>query len=199
MPKQLKYNTGPFKDLVFQGHDDAEAYDKQAGETGSCVESADYNDWWRSGLPSAQPVFAKIIEEKSGVKRGTDEGATEKARQRAKDKGNVSPVEEKFVTYANRAKAGTDPALWKEIEVAVSAASAAISADSSPSARMRGPDKGAIAKAQDVLSRDEAGIEAAVEKMLGSVPNFDLVRDSEGVPEETSLARLVQEYMKVAI
>jgi hypothetical protein len=194
MPKFIEYNTGPFKGLKFIGHDDAEAYDAQANEVGACVLAADLNDWWRSGLPRLHDECIKILEKLSGVSRNVDPVATAKAKERAADSAKIEEVLEKFVPYANRVKASVEESVWTAIDAAVRTLSATIAADSSPTARAKGPDKGSVAKAQSILTRDDEGIEAAVEKLFSLVPDFNLVRDDDGKPDETSLARLIDAW-----
>lgn len=202
MPKTLEVDSGPHKKLVFVGHDDADAYDKQATYTGACVENADLKDIYQSGLPSAHERFLPIIV-KSGITRGVNQRATDAMKGRAKDPTKVEPVAESYITYANRvktlleAKGPEGAAQWAALDAEVHAIP--LVCDSSPTARQKGPDKSILAKADDILTRSDDAIEATVTKLLNVVEGFDLERDAEGKPERVSLARLVQEFMKESL
>lgn len=196
--KSIEVNSGPHKKLTFIGHDDAQAYDEQAGEIGACVNTADLSDVYRSVLPKAHDVFAKILVA-SGIARGVNEKATAAAKQRAKDPEKVKDVPEQYVPYANRVKAtmidNDQEAEWDALDAKVHFAAAAIACDSSPTARAKGPDKAALAKADDILSREEAAMETTITTLLTAVPDFDLARDEEGAPDRVSLANLINEFI----
>lgn len=192
---KIEVNSGPHKKLIFIGHDSAEAYDQQAGQTGACVEAADLSDVYRSLLPDAHEKFATVLT-KSGVARGVNADATAKAKARAKEGAKVQDVPETYTTYANRVKAAVDEETWKSLDDEIHTIAAAMRCDSSPTARQKGPDKAAVAKAQEILGRQPDAIEETVTKLMDVVPAFDLVRDAEGKPEETSLARLVQAFVE---
>ena len=196
----ITVSTGPFKKLDFIGHADAAAYDTQAGKVGACVEEADRSDIYRSLLPEFhEKVFPILTKLAPGVARGVNAKATEAAKAKAKDAARVEDVLEGFVTFANRVKAGVDEATWKEIETEVAALAAKTEADSSPSSRQKGPDKGSLAKATEILGRTTDKIEEAVTKLSDVVPGFALERDAEGVPEKNSLARMIMAWQEASL
>lgn len=203
---KLVVSTGPFKNVVILGHTTVEERDAESGKVGSTLEDADYSDIYRSTLPEIHDKAAKILAEKSGVARGVNAEQTAKNQKRVNDAAakagkeakTVANVDETFVDYANRVKAEADEATWKEIDTEFRAIALATPVDASPSKRVGTPSKAAQEKAADILSRDEAGIETAVDKILALVPNFDLERDAAGKPDATSLARAIMAYTAAA-
>lgn len=205
----IKVGTGPFADLLFQGHGSAAAYDAQAGvkdgEENSAVYTADVSDAYRSLLPEFHSKSTALIEAVSGVTRGVNADATAKAKAKAKDGSKVADVKESWITFANRAestlKAQGDDGLakWKELESQVRELAQGMKSDSSPSSRERGPGKEYLAKADEVLTRSPERIEAAISQMLASVNDYEVERDDAGKPTRESLASLVREYMKAGI
>lgn len=200
MPFITINSLGPFKKVRFLGHESAEAYDKQAGVVGECVETADTSDWYRS-LSNVAASKIMVLLLATGITRKVNAEATAKAKEK---KADASDVLESFVPYANRVKLTLDAteegkAQWAEIDKKVHEITEALEADSSSSAREKGPDKGALAKADDILSRDDAGVEAAVTKLLNVVEGYELERDEAGKPDRLSLARLVMEFLKQSL
>jgi hypothetical protein len=199
MAKQVKVSTGPFKDLLFPGHEDAEAFDREAGEVGACVEEADASVAYRSTLPDFHKAFTDTLEQMSGVKRGVNQEATEKAKARAKDPAKVEPTPESFITFANKAKQAVDENTWKTIDAKAREVAKTVPIDASPSKRQAGPGKDVLAKADDILTLPQDQIEAKVAKYLGKVEGFELDRDEAGKPERSSFARLIKGYLEAIL
>lgn len=197
MPKTITVSTGPFRDLPFPGHENAEEFDREAGEQGACVEEADASVAYRSTLPEFHKAFTATVEQLSGVKRGINEDATNKAKARAKDPAKVEPVPESFITYANRVKASLSEADWKALDSAARELAAQTKIDASPGKRQAGPGKDLLAKADSLLTLPADQLSAKTDKYLGVCEGFDLQMDeATGKPERTSLARLVGKYLE---
>lgn len=196
MPKTITVSTGPFKDLGFPGHENAEEFDREAGYQGAAVEEGDTSIAYRSTLPEFHKAFTPTMEQLSGVKRGINEEATEKAKSRSKDPAKVEPIPESFITYANKVKAQLSDADWKAIDDAARELANTIKIDASPSKRMAGPGKDLLAKADSLLQLPPDQLQAKIDKYLGAAEGYDLTIDeSTGKPERSSLARLVGKYL----
>ena len=196
MTKTITVSTGPFKDLGFPGHDSPEDFDREAGEVGACVEEGDTSIAYRSTLPEFHEAFTKQMEELSGIKRGVNTEATEKAKARAKDGSKVKDVPESFITWANKVKAQLSDADWKAIDAAARECAAGIKIDASPSKRMAGPDKSLLAKADSLLQLPPDQLSAKTDKYLGAIEGYDLATDeATGKPDRVSLARLIGKYV----
>lgn len=202
---QLVTSTGPFEDIIILGHISAEDFDKEAGKVGACVEEADMNVIYRDTLivlqDKAGPLFNKLA---PGIPIGVNEKATAKAQERenaAATKAGRAPktlsIPETFKSWANRIKLGVDEATWKEIDTEFRALALATPVDATPNVRTSNlANKADLAKADDILTRDEDAIEAAVTKLQAPLATeFDLIRDESGKPERVSLAKLVSAYV----
>lgn len=197
MPKIITVSTGPFKDLPFPGHEDAEAFDREAGETGACVEEADASIAYRSTLPDFHKAFTPTVESLSGIKRGVNADATAKAKARSKTPEKVEDVPESFITYTNRVKAQVDENTWKQLDAAARELSAQTAIDASPSKRMAGPGKDLLAKADSLLTLPPDQLQTKIDKYQDAVEGFELVIDeATGKPDRASLARLVGKYLE---
>lgn len=202
---QLKTSTGPFANIIILGHIDAASYDTEAGKVGACVEEADFNVIYRDTLPAIHDAASPVIEKMSAIPRGTNTSATEKAQEREnkaaaaakvpREPKKVKDVPETFVTYADRVKASVSAEIWATIDAKFREIALATPVDATPNVRSSGASKANLEKADDILSRETDKIEAAVSKMLALVPDFDLVRDEEGKPERSSLAKMVGAYI----
>lgn len=200
---KLIVKTGPFDNVIILGHNSVEERDREAGKVGSTLEDADYSDIYRSTLPEIHDKAAKEFETITSVLRSTNEAQTAKNQQRAdaaatkasKPTKPVTPVKETFVEFAKRLQATVTPEVWKSLDTKFREIALATPVDASPTKRLGAPSKAAQEKAADILSRDSAGIEAAIEKLETLVPDFDLERDADGKPEQMSLARFVKAYL----
>ena len=196
MPKIITVSTGPFRDLPFPGHADAEEFDREAGEAGACVEEADASVAYRSTLPEFHKAFTPTVESLTGVKRGVNDEATAKAKARSKTPDKVEDVLESFITYANRVKASISETDWTALDAAARELSAQTKIDASPSKRQAGPGKDLLAKADSLLTLPADQLQAKVDKYQGAVEGFDLQTDESGKPDRASLARLVGKYLE---
>jgi hypothetical protein len=226
---KVKVTSGLFKDLLFNGYDSIEDYDKDAGpiEGGGSSGMLDLNKSliWRSTLPEVQDKMVDFIKEKTNVALGVDEPATEKARKRVKlqaltgdaekdveiEKANaealakVRNVPENFLPYSRRVKIEADKqdpsgALWKEIDAKFRELAESTKVDASPSRRQAGPSKESLTKADSILSRTPEEITATIAKMEAIVPDFVLEYGEDGTtPERESLARMVSAYLAAAL
>lgn len=197
---RLAVNTGPFKKVLILGHATVEERDTEAGKVGCTLEDADYSDIYRSTLPELHDKAAPVVKALSGIDRGVNKEQTEKNQKRANDAAaaakppktaaTVKDVPESFVDYAERVKSSVSEEIWKTIDEKFRELALATPVDASPSKRTGAASKANLEKAEEILNRTPDNIEAAVTKMLALVPDFELVRE-DGVPEKTSLARLV--------
>ncbi len=195
MPKTLTVSTGPFKDLTFPAHEDAESFDREAGEVGACVQEADASLAYRSHLPEFHRTFTEQMESLSGVKRGVNTDATEKAKARSKTPDKVDDIPESFIVWANRVKASLSEADFKALDAAAREQALKMPLDASPSKRMAGPGKDLLSKADSLLTLPADQLQTKVDKYLGSVGDFQLETDENGKPDRASLARLVGKYL----
>lgn len=182
--------------MVFEGPGSVEDYDALAGKQGACLEDAINNIIYRSTLPIWQREFAEALEKTFGVKREVDEEATRKAR--ARDEG-ASQVLERATRYIARVLAANEDRM-DEIKQLAQQVADKIQINPAPQRRSTSAptervNKTWLAKARDILSRDEEARETAIAKLLKAVPGFELVRDDNNVPDETSLARLIGRYL----
>ena len=189
-------------DLVFNGPATAEEYDKAAGRVNASVEDAVSNTIYRATLPKWQKAFVEVLTALTGVKREVDAIATAKAVARAKDGAKTEDVLEKATKYIERASsiyAGDDKDKLAELATAAQSCADSIPVDPSASVRQGGINKGWLAKAEDILGRDEDAQEATIAKLLSVVPDYVLDRDEDGKAEKTSLARLVGKFVAASI
>lgn len=192
MPKNYTYSTSRY-DLVSPGPADPEEFDKMAGP-GSCVAEAVASVTYRSTIPEFWDVFIPQVEALTGIERGVDQVATEKARAKAKDPTSVKDQKEKFTAYDNR--------VWAQINDEQKAALVALSKkvaleitiDPTPARRAAGPGAIFVQKAESVLAREESALNETVNKLLQSVPGFEIEYDENGKPEKMSLARLIRAW-----
>lgn len=188
-------------DLVFNGPSTAEEYDKAAGRVNASVEDAVSNTIYRATLPKWQKAFVEVLEKVTGITRVVDAVATAKAVARSKD-GKAENVLEKVTKYIERASsiyAGDDKDKLAELAKLAQETADSIPVDPSASIRQGGINKGWLAKAEDILGRDEDAQEATIAKLLGVVPDYVLDRDDDGKAEKNSLARLVGKFVAASI
>lgn len=197
--KQYDFTTGPF-DLVSSGPATADAYDAIAG-AGECVADAVSNTIYRSHIPAFWDAFLPKVTELTGSPLQVDTEATAKAKARAKVADNVKPVNEKASTYIKRLMASLDDAAKAEVTKLAQGVASALTIDVSPAAKKegtsRGPSKDLLNKADSVLVLDADAREEKITKWSAMLDDsFTLERDSEGVPNRISLARMAGEALK---
>lgn len=211
---KVKVDSGELTDLVFNGYDTIEEYDKDAGagENGVSAGMLDLNKSlvWRSTLPEFQDGFEKVVAELSGVARGVDEKATELKRSRVKKTGDeakdaeavakVKDIPEKFIAFVRRAKAAMTAEAFAELQVKAREYALTVKVDASPSRTPSGPPKDALAKADSILTRGPDGIAETIAKMQQVVPDFELETEDDGVtPTRDSLARYVVAWREASL
>lgn len=189
-----KYDTNSCDfELTFSGPASVEEYNEAAKRDNAVLEDAVNNIIWRSTLPQWQRAFAEALASKyPDMPRGVDEAATSKAKARAKDATSVTPVLEKATKYIARVVAANSA---DDLASLAQQVADAITINPAPTVRAGGVNKGWIAKANDILGREEDAREATIEKMLAVVEGYDLQRDEDALPTEASLARLVGKYL----
>jgi dihydroneopterin aldolase len=197
-----KYKTSSIGfDLSFEGPATVEDYNLKAGARVSglpaVLEDAVGAEIAWGTLPEWQSAFADAISKQDGsFTREINVDATAKAKAAAKSddakaKAVVYETVSKSVKRYLAGKSDDDKALLAALaqEVADS-----ISIDPSPSKRS-GKIKGdLVAKADSILTLTDDEIEAKVEKLLSVVPNYELVREENGLPNRDSLARMIGAY-----
>lgn len=192
--------------LVFKAPATVEEYDRLAGRAGTCLEDAIDNTIYRGTLVEWQDAMGDAIVKLTGVSRGVDTDATNKAKSRSKKPESVKDIPERFKAFNSRVIASwatmtnekdetlEDPEKLGQLKALAQTVADTITVDPSPSKRTGGISKELTAKADSILAQTET-VEAKVAKLLGLVPNFVLVRDETGLPERDSLARLVGAYL----
>lgn len=180
--------------IKFDAPDSVEEYDRKGGPN-ACLKDAIAHVVYRSTLPKWQEQLGKFLEEKTGIPRETDQKVTERLRSRNPEK-QMPPVYERFLSYNNRVRKSYESNGKDIAELATWAQEMAsrIPVDPSP-ARDTPASKSNLAKAQDILEHDNAYVESKVNKFLGMVPNFQLVRDQNNRPELNSLGQLIGKYV----
>jgi hypothetical protein len=195
MPKQYETNSLGFK-LRFNGPATVEEYDQAAGRVGACLEDACDNTIYRGTLPEWQSAYAERLEEVSGIKRGVDQEATERARSRSKKPEDVKDVPEKVRAFNARVQTQMSDADRAALNGLAQEVADGISVDPSPAKRVAGPDKQLLAKADSLLTLPEDQLNAKVEKYLSVVEGFELERDEADKPDRVSFARLIGRYLE---
>lgn len=201
-----KVTTGPFKNLNFPGHATAEDFDREAGKVGECVDEADSSVAYRSTLPEFHEKFTPILEKMSGLTRGVNQTATDKAKSRAKDPSKIKDIPASFIDFANQVKAtlnkdmedNKDSDKWKLIDQAARECAATVKIDASPSSRQAGVPKEYKAKAESLLTLPTDQLEAKITawgEKYDSIDVSNLERDEAGKPTVESLGRLVGQVM----
>jgi hypothetical protein len=188
-------------EITLKGPSSVEEYDRIAGKVGACLEDAIDNEIYRGTLPDVQDKFGAELVKKFG-ERGINQKATDAAKARAKDdaaRAKVKDVKETWTTYHNRVTAGMSDDARKELATLIQQAADACPVNPTPTSRAKGPAKAFVAKADSILTLDEAAIEGKVEKLLSVVPDFELERDEAGKPERNSLARMIEAYTDASI
>jgi len=165
MSKQYEFSTGPFT-LRSPGPATVEEFDAKAG-AGECLSGAVADCIYRGHIPEFWDAYIPQVEALTGVTRGVDAAATAraKARQKPDSKAVVKDVPEKFGLYINRVLASLDEDAKAEVTKLATTVAAGMEIDPSPSRRQSGPGAVNLAKADDVLSRDDAAITATVNKL----------------------------------
>ena len=184
-------------DVTFEAPNTVEDYDKLS-EPGQCLRDAIAETVNRTTILNWQSEFAKVLAERTGISREIDEKATAAVKAKAKNPNNTRDILERFSSYNKRVDAqyaNGDSAKRAELEAWAQETADKITVD--PARQRTGTiAKGDLIKAEDVLSGTPESIEAKVEKYLGVVEGFDLVRDDSGLPEKQSLARLIGKYVQ---
>ena len=186
-------------ELEFNGPDTVEDYDKLGGQ-GACLRDATAETANRSTILTWQSEFAKVLAEKTGIPREIDTEATAKVKARAKNPENTRDILERFSAYnkkVNDQYVNGDNNKRADLETWAQEVAERIPVD--PTRQRAGKiAQGDLAKAEDVLSGTPESIEQKVTKYL-DVVDFDLQRDDSGLPEKTSLARLIGKYVEAVL
>lgn len=198
---KLSFDTGPFKNVIVLGHASVEDYDREAGKAGTCLEDADYNVLYRGTLPEIHDKALPKVKELSGVELAMNESATAKAQARenaAAAKANREPktvtVHETPVSYFERVKATASPEVWTTIDTAFREVALATLIDASPTKRVGLPPKDCQEKAAELLTRDDAGLQSAIDKITAKVPDVSIETGADGRPDAMSLARALKAF-----
>jgi hypothetical protein len=195
MPKAYETNSLGYK-LRFNGPATVEEYDTAAGRKDACLEDACDNTIYRGTLPEWQSAWAKRLEEMTGVKRGVDQAATDRAKARSKKPEEVADIPEKVKAYDARVKASMSDADKNALNATAQEVADGIAIDPSPAKRQAGPGKDLLAKADSLLTLPEDQLQAKIDKYMAAVEGFELETDEEsGKPDRSSLARLIGRYL----
>lgn len=203
-PKLYDLNTHPFK-LKVRGPATVEEYNEKAGPqadgSNACLVDAIENELYRGTIPAFWNAFIPKCEELTSIKQAAHAGRTEKAKARAKTPEAAAKVKDQLETpkeYISRVFAQVDDAVKAKLHELAASVAATIEIDPSPSSRAaRGPGKTFLDKADDVLSRDEDAIEAAVAKI--ATPGVEVARDENGKPLRESLAYAIKAFMEASV
>ncbi len=188
MPQQYLTNYGPFENLPFSGPATVEEYDAKGG-VGECLKDAVTYLKLHSLPTDLNDVLEPIFEAFSGGKRAVDPVATAKAKERS---ANASDVKEKLIPWMSRIYKGATTEQKAELFALASAATASVYADPTPGRRAAGPGAQNLKIADNILQRDEAGIEASLAKLASAAPTFSLEYEADGKPNRESLAAFVK-------
>lgn len=194
MPKPYETNSLGYK-LKFNGPAAVEEYDQAAGRVGACLEDACDNTIYRGTLPEWQAAWAKRLEEMTGIKRGIDQAATDRARARSKKPDEVADVPEKVKAFDARVKASMSDADKAALNSVAQEVADSIVIDPSPAKRQAGPGKDLLVKADSWLTLPEDQLETKINKAREAVPGYDLEMDENDKPDRVSLARLIGKYL----
>lgn len=188
-------------DLKFNGPSTAEEYNVKAGPRVSgldaVLEDAVGAEIAWSVLPEWQSAFADALAKADPVfTREVNADATAKAKAAAKseDAKSKAVVYETVSKSVKRYLAGKTDEEKATLAALAQTVADGITIDPSPSKRS-GKIKGdLVAKADSILTLTDDDIEAKVEKLLSVVPNYELVREDNGMPNRDSLARMIGAY-----
>jgi hypothetical protein len=187
--------------IKFRGPESVEDYDARAGRSGACLEDACKKTLYNTTLLEWQEAFAKLLQERTGIARQTDQEATSRASARAKNPAQVTPIPERVTAYNNRVMAewvSNNGAKREQLAKWAQEAADSVPVDPAP-AKIGAANKGDLAKANEILTHEPDYIEAKVSLMLAKVPNFPLRRDAENKPEPESLAQLINRWVLASL
>lgn len=187
-------------DLAFNAPNSVEEYDKLS-DAGQCLKDAIADTINRATILTWQSEFAKVLAERTGISREIDQKATAAVKEKAKNPETARDIPERFTTYNKRVNeqyANGDDAKRGDLETWAQEVADRVTFD--PARQRTGTiAKGDLTKAEDILSGTPESIDAKVSKYLQLVPDFNLVRDDNGLPEKQSLARLVGKYVEALL
>ncbi|HEU0049869.1 MAG TPA: hypothetical protein VFQ43_19935 [Nitrososphaera sp.] len=195
--KEYPTNSLGFK-LRFKGPSTADEYNQAAGRTDAIVEDAIDNTLYRGTLPQWQSEFQQRLEQMTGIKRGVDQEATQRAKSRSKKPDEVKDVPEKVKAYVARVTSQMSDADKAALNGVAQEVADGITIDPSPAKRQAGPDKTVLSRADSWLTLPDDQLQAKIDKALAAVDGFELETDEEtGKPDRRSLAFLISRYADV--
>jgi len=196
MPKEYETNSLGYK-LRFKGPDSVEAYNTKAGRNDAALEDACENTIYRGTLPEWQAAFQERLEQLTGIARGIDQVATDRAKSRSKEPDKVKNVPEKVKAYVARVTANMSDADKATLPGLAQEVANGIEIDPSPSRRAAGPSKPSLVKADSWLTLPEDQMQAKIDKAMAAIDSgFELDTDEEtGKPDRRSLAALIDKYV----
>lgn len=182
--------------LEFLGHESAEAYDKDAGEAGACVERADRRDALESTIYEFADQFYPFVKDLTGIARLVDEKKTARKRASSPNPEKISPILESFSNYTNRlcTSEQVSPEMWQEIKAEALRISRLIRISSAPATKLCQIPPAYYRRADSLLSNDLETISKRVTGYLSLVPNFPITGLPDEKPNRDNLARLLQVY-----
>lgn len=198
LTKPYTFSTGVFEDLLSNGPGSVEIYDTQAGEVDACLNSAVNNVILRSHIPQFWKAFVPQVETLTGTERVVNADATAKAKAKAKPDAKVSDILEGWNPYITRVWAGADDVLKAKLNTLAFETAASLEISVAPASREGSGQSKALApffaNADKVLALEVDLRESKLTKLLAIVGDFDLERDTDGVPDRTSLAKLFKAW-----
>lgn len=188
-PNYLRTTCGPLT-LEFLGHPNVEAYDREAGIPGACLETALRYIVNSYTVHRFDKQFSDWLFSHTGIPRGINQKLTqiEQARGRAYNK----PIPESFQKYLIRVMAKVTPEMKEEIQREALAQSREFKVSVAPANRLSPLEPKFLKRATSVLTQELSEIDDRVSEMLAIVGEYPVTRDPDGKPELESMARLMQ-------
>lgn len=183
--------------LEFLGHIDAEAYDKDAGEPGACVERADRRDALESTIYEFAEIFYPYVFQLTGIERLVDEKKTARKKSTSPNPERISPILESFSNYTNRISTKVSEEIWSQIKAEALRVSKSLKISSAPKSRDCPVPPAYYRRADSLLSNELSTIRTRVDTYLKLVPNFPITGLPDEKPDRENLARLLQTYEEI--
>lgn len=191
--KFIRTKSGPIT-VEFLCHISESAYDKEAGYSGAMAEDAHRWHVHRSTINLFYADFIPKVEILTGIPRRVDEKKTLRKKSDSQNPDRISPIYESYTNYLTRIFPETTEALREEILSLALSLSQTFKVNVAPAERNSPVDICYYKRADSVLEQPLDIINQKISKLLQSVPNFQLARESNEKPQRDSLARLYQQY-----
>lgn len=170
-------------------------FDRAAGYVGATQYCATQYIGLHDTLAEWQEKFAKRVAETFSIPRWVNEAATKKQKDLSVT-GAVAPVYETVKKYIARVLALISPEQKKSLYSLAQTVANETPVDPSPTARRGAITVENYARAKSLLNAPPDIYEEKISKYSEYIGGFVLDRTPSNIPEEESLARLIQVYLK---